>query len=300
MAHDLLNRYIWLIDTIRRYGRITRRELNTCWERSPISNGEKLARRTLYNYRLAIADLFGIEILCDPTTFEYYLEYEDDHNKSVTDWLLNATTTNDVLSGARDVSDRIFIEDVPSARGCLRLAIDALRGNHALRFSYYAYSRALPRQGISLEPLFLKLFRQRWYVTGVNAIDGKVKTYALDRMREVTISPTTFAPHDDFDIEEYTRYAFGIVFTPGTIYTVKLRADVQQAKYLRDLPLHPSQQEVVHDSYSIFSYQLRLTPDLVTEILSHGPRLTVLEPPELKAMVMNELSAAIDNYHRLK
>ena len=298
MARDLINRYIWLIDTIRRYGRITRRELDECWERSQLSNGEKLARRTLYNYRQAVAELFGIEILCDPASFEYYLEYEDAHNKSVTDWLLNATTTNDVLSGARDVSDRIFIEDVPSARGCLRLAIDALRGYHPLRFSYYAYTRTLPRQGITLEPLFLKIFRQRWYVTGINAHDGKVKTYALDRMREVTISPATFVPHDDFDIEEYTRYAFGIVFTPGTIYTVKLRADVQQAKYLRDLPLHPSQHEMVHDAYSIFTYRLRLTPDLVAEILSHGPRLTVLEPPQLRAMVKQELKATMDNYSK--
>ena len=40
MARDLINRYIWLIDTIRRYGRITRRELDECWERSQLSNGE--------------------------------------------------------------------------------------------------------------------------------------------------------------------------------------------------------------------------------------------------------------------
>ena len=55
---------------------------------------------------------------------------------------------------------------------------------------------------------------------------------------------------------------------------------------------------MVHDAYSIFTYRLRLTPDLVAEILSHGPRLTVLEPPQLRAMVKQELKATMDNYSK--
>ena len=39
MARDLFNRYIWLVDTIRRYGHITRAELNECWMRSKYSDG---------------------------------------------------------------------------------------------------------------------------------------------------------------------------------------------------------------------------------------------------------------------
>lgn len=41
---------------------------------------------------------------------------------------------------------------------------------------------------------------------------------------------------------------------------------------------------------------MRITPDLVEEILSHGPRLTVLEPPELRAMVASELRGALAAY----
>ena len=52
----------------------------------------------------------------------------------------------------------------------------------------------------------------------------------------------------------------------------------------------------MHDDYSIFYYKLRISPDFVEEILSHGPRVTVLEPPELRAMVVTELKAALDNY----
>ena len=40
MARNLLNRYIWIIDTIHRHGRITRSELNELWKKSSYSNGE--------------------------------------------------------------------------------------------------------------------------------------------------------------------------------------------------------------------------------------------------------------------
>jgi predicted DNA-binding transcriptional regulator YafY len=53
---------------------------------------------------------------------------------------------------------------------------------------------------------------------------------------------------------------------------------------------------MVHDAYSIFKYNLRITPDFVEELLSHGPRVVVVSPPELRAMVMNELEASIRNY----
>ena len=58
MAHDLFSRYIWLIDTLRNYGSLTRTEINKLWMRAPYSNGAPLPRRTFYTYRNAIEDLF--------------------------------------------------------------------------------------------------------------------------------------------------------------------------------------------------------------------------------------------------
>ncbi len=51
MANDLFSKYIWLIDTIKKHGKITRDEINRCWLNSPFSNGDPLPRRTFYNYR---------------------------------------------------------------------------------------------------------------------------------------------------------------------------------------------------------------------------------------------------------
>lgn len=299
MGNELLNRYIWLVDTIRRYGRITRQELDDCWQRSQFSDGETtFSRRTFYNYRQAVEDLFDIQIKCDPATFEYFIADEDAHNESVTEWLLNSAATNDVLSSSRDISQKIFLEDVPSARQHLAIVIGALKASSPIRFDYHPYTKSTPTTGIVIEPYFLKIFRQRWYLTGRNTADNKIKTYALDRMEDVVVGSETFEPDPTFDADEYVSNSFGIVFSQGEVKEVALRTDSRQAKYLRALPLHLSQREAIHDDYSVFYYRLRLTPDLVQELLSMGSAVTVVAPPELRAMMVTQLRDTLANYDK--
>lgn len=296
MSRNLLGRYVWLIDTIRRHGAITREKLSELWLRSPVSEGSPLPRRTFYNYRAAIEELFNINIECDPATYEYSIASGDPHREGMTDWLLNSAAMSNVLASVSDASDRIFLEDVPSARLYLSQVVTALRENRPLRFTYRPYTRSTPTHGVGVEPYFLKIFRQRWYVTGRNTADGRIKTYALDRMEDVTVGDTTFTPDPAFDAEEYVRDAFGIIFSQGEAKEVVLRTDPRQAKYLRALPLHHSQRESIHDDYSLFHYRLRLTDDFVQEILSLGPRVTVVSPPELRAMVTTSLRDTLRLY----
>ncbi len=297
MAKELFNRYIWLVDTIKRYGRITRNELDHCWLRSQYSDGQKIPRRTFYNYRQAIMELFNLEIKCDPATYEYYIpEFEDRHSESVTNWLLNSAVVNDLVANSKEVADKIFIEDVPSAREFLAPVIDALRENNLVKFDYLPYYRTIRTSGVVLEPYFVKIFKQRWYVIGRVVAENKVKTYALDRMTDLHVLPEKFKTDPSFDPEDFFRHSFGIITGKGNPKRIALRTDPRQAKYFRALPLHASQEEIVHDNYSIFYYYMRLSADLVEEILSHGPRVTVLEPPELRAAIQTELSEALQNY----
>lgn len=297
MGRDLFSRYIWIVDTIKRYGRITRKELNEKWVRSSVSDGERLPRRTFYNYRNAIEELFNINIECDTKTYEYYIAENETYNNQASDWLLNSAAISNVLNESRDISNRIYLENIPSAREFLSPIIGAIKENRALKFSYLPFSRINASTGIVLEPYFLKIFRQRWYVTGRNVKDDKIKTYALDRITKVEICSETFTIPEDFDADDFLKYSYGIMFTQGEVKNVAIKANVQQAKYLRALPLHHSQQEILHDSYSIFNYQLRITSDFVEELLSLGANITVLEPRELKIMIIDSLRKTLDNYN---
>ncbi len=294
MARDLFNRYIWLVDTIRSYGSISRTEIDRLWRQSQFSHGEGLPRRTFHNYRQAAEELFKIEIKCNPTTYEYYIDGGE--ADSVTDWLLNTAITHEVLSNSADIADRISVEDVPSAREFLAPTLEAVRENRRIRFDYHPYTRTTPTKNILFEPYFLKLFRQRWYVVGKNVEEQKIKTYALDRIVRLNLQTETFEPDGNVEPTEYFRHAFGIVVGKGDVRPVSIKVEPRQAKYFRALPLHHSQQEYVHDSYSIFNYRLRLSDDFVEELLSYGSRIEVLKPRELRLRIADELREALKQY----
>ncbi|MDE6317414.1 MAG: WYL domain-containing protein, partial [Muribaculaceae bacterium] len=203
---------------------------------------------------------------------------------------------NNVIVGAKDITERIFLENVPSAREHLGTIIDALKAHNPVKFDYHPFTRSLPSTGLVVEPYFLKLFRQRWYLLGRNRAENRFKTYALDRICNAVAVPETFVDDPTFDIDGYFRDAFGIVVTKSEPKKVVLRVDPKQAKYFRALPLHHSQQETVSDTFSLFTYHMRVTEDFLSELLSYGPAVTVLEPPELRAMMRESLEKSLQAY----
>ena len=297
MARNLVNRYVWLVDTISRYGRITLKDLNKAWLRSDISEGKPLARRTFFHYRDGVEEMFDINIQCDKSTFEYYIDDTGgENNARLRSWLVDSVSMSGTLSNAHDISERIMLENVPSAREHLPIVLDALKQNRRIRFSYKSYTRSLPTDGIVLEPYFVKIFKQLWYVIGLNVKDNQIKTYALDRMSQLNLLQETFDMPQNIDPSEFFKDCFGIITNKNSAKRIVLRVEPTQAKYFRALPLHHSQQEEVHDRYSVFTYKMRITYDLKEELMSHGASIEVLEPKELKLLIRDELEKALKNY----
>jgi len=297
MARNLINRYVWLVDTINRYGRITLKDLNDAWLSSEISEGKPLARRTFFHYRDGIEEMFDIDIKCDKSTFEYYIDDTGgENNARLRSWLMDSISMSGMLSGAHGIIERIMLENVPSAREHLPVIIDALKQNRRIRFSYKSYTRSLPTDDIIVEPYFVKIFKQLWYVIGLNVKDSLIKTYSLDRMSNLNLLRDSFIMPEHIKPSEFFKDCFGIITNRNSPKRIVLRVEPTQAKYFRALPLHSSQQEDVHDQYSIFSYWMRITYDLKEELMSHGASIEVLEPPELKALIRTELEQALKNY----
>lgn len=300
MARDLFSRYIWIIDTLRHYGALTRRQINELWLKSPMTDGNPIPRRTFYTYLRQIEELFKITIQCNPSTFEYSISDTDEHYQSVVSWMLNSASIGNLLNDATAVADRIFLEDVPSARMFMPQVVDALKQQRQLRIDYRAFDRSSTKTGIVIEPYFMKIFRQRWYITGLNVKDNRLKTYALDRITDAAVMPVSFELPDNFSAADYTANSFGIIFDEGQVARVALRVAPRRAKYFRSVPLHHSQSETLDDNYSIFYYTIKITPDFVQELLSYGPDVIVLQPPSLRARIEHELRHTIAMYEATK
>ena len=78
MTKDLFDKYIWLVDTIYRTGKITFEEINERWLRSKLSDGKDIPLRTFHNWRIAIEQVFDINIECNRRGgYYYYIENND-------------------------------------------------------------------------------------------------------------------------------------------------------------------------------------------------------------------------------
>jgi len=294
MARDIISRYIWLVDTLTRYKKLTREEINSLWLRSPFSDGHKIPERTFFHYRRAIEENFHIDIRCNRSG-EYYIEQEEnEQNRVLTNWLLDSYAVNSAVKDATE--GRVAVEDVPSARQYLPIVLDAIARNEKLEFTYAGFNRSRPERYIVFQAYFVRRYKQRWYMIGLKESVGSIRTYALDRVKEMKLMSDKFVMPEGLTQESLFENLIGVTTSKAQPRVVKIMAEPTQAKYFRALPLHHSQQEEVHDSYSIFTFRLKLNYELVHEILGFGNTVKVLQPRELEVMVRNELETTLALY----
>ncbi len=284
---NLFNRYVWLVDTIFRAGKITFEEINELWRRSSLNEtGEELPLRTFHNHRKAIEQMFDINIECDKRGgYAYYVENSDAAGRTgVCSWLLNTFAVNNLLSENRKLKRRILFEQIPSGQSFLSPIIEAMRDDRAVEITYHAFWRDEPNT-FGVLPYCVKLFKQRWYLVAFNEQYGQIRIYSLDRIKSMRITGRKFSMPADFDPEGFFSPCFGIIHAdemPPETVEIKTATRYNKHKYFRALPLHYSQQEIeTTPDYSVFSYFVRPTFDLMQELLSHGDEIEVLKPASL-------------------
>ena len=296
MAKDLFNRYIWLVDTIYRADGITFEEINEKWLRNSMSEGLDLPLKTFHNHRKAIEDMFDINIVCDKRGgYKYYIENADDMEKGgVRTWLLNTFAVNNLINESHHLKRRIVFEQIPSGQNFLTPVIEAMRDGMSIEIKYKSFWRQ-DEYTTEVEPYFVKVFKQRWYLIARNKIKDAIRIYALDRIHALSQTGNAFVMPKDFSPEEYFYNSFGIISQdncPPEI--VELKVYGTQKEYFRTLPLHHSQEEVGNaDGYSIFRYYLSPTYDFIQEILSHGCEVEVLSPQRLRDEVRSHAATIV-------
>ena len=297
MAKDSFKRYIWLLDTIQRFGRITLKDLKAKWEKSSVNDeGKPLAERTFANYRANIEQIFNIEIKCDRATNEYFIDNEYDLNgNSIRDWMLNSLSLRNLLNESVGLHERLIIEDVPSSHRFLTVIIDAMRDNRRVCISYKGYNMS-DYQDMFIHPYCLRLFKRRWYIIAYSEYSKGNRLFMLDRARSVEVLTDSFTMPEGFDAEEYFNDIYGVRQTDRSEMTkVVLKVNANRCDLLRNLPLHPSQKEVeTTPEYSIFKVELKPNFDLKQELISYLDALEVLEPVSLR----DELRMTIKSMYR--
>ena len=295
-----LQKYTWLIDTIRCAGKISHRDLSDKWERcKDLSDCKPLHRATFNRWRDAIFSQFGIIIDCQRAGgYHYYIanpeEIDEDELKK---WMLDSFSVGNLIGENLSLKDRIIVDQIPSGRDYLTTLLTAMKDNRVINIEYKAFKNPTGFK-IPVEPYCVKLHENRWYMLGHNISKDAIRLYGLDRIESMEITEQQYKLPKDFSASEYFSNYFGIVVDdkvkPARII---IRSNADHTPYLKSLPLHHSQKLIEENGkYAEFELYLAPTYDFVMKLLQAGAMIEVVSPPHLRETMKGWISEMYDLY----
>ena len=138
---------------------------------------------------------------------------------------------------------------------------------------------------VELCPYHLLYNNRAWYVLGLSSLHKSVRTFNLNRIRELKISSKCFVDDEKFDVHDYLGRAWSMI-PEGRIYNIKLRFGAKVAKNVAEVQWH-STQKVTHNSDGSATVEFRVDGlgEISWWILGYGDQVRVLAPKALRRRI---------------
>ncbi len=296
----LIQRYVWLVDEIRRAGSISLEEINRSWRNNASLNDtqDEFKERTFHRHKDAIQDLFGLEIVCNRSSNTYSIKnIEILDRPTFTSWLFNGLSINNILMSNENIHSQVIFEDTPKGNEFLPVIIEGIGKKKVLSITYRSYNRSEDTHW-NIEPLGLKQYRRRWYLICRAHQGSKYLTFSLDRIKSLDLTEAAF----DSKGSEYINDMFGEVLGVNLdddydAEDITVRVYGKQRQYFESVPLHTSQKLINHTrNYSDYQFHLRPEYEFQHEILRLGDDAEVLSPQWLRDEMREYAKAMLQRY----
>jgi proteasome accessory factor B len=180
----------------------------------------------------------------------------------------------------------------------LSLLWNALERRLVVSFVYQDYANGARKQRL-VEPGMLFEYKNRWYLDCYDLNSNGQRTFGLDRMTNLELTPQAIDPNRTIDYRAARQQVIGVTAPPGAVVErVVLRFAKPEAEYVRSLPLHHSQQEIEEtDGFLTISLSVIINHELQREILAYGHEVEVLGPKRLRQEVATQCLKLADFYN---
>src|SRR5918993_4151737 len=219
----------------------------------------------------------------------------------------DVTSAFDKLSGALTPGMRQFLDRMPlvmqakAEPGAQAVAprtkevaqlIDATLHHRRVAMRYHSFSSNREKTYV-FEPYRLLFGQGGLYVIGMVPEYGELRTFAVDRVEQVSLTEERFEP---LELPE-DAFAHSLGVNQGTPEKIEVTFAPKIARYIRERVWHPSQ-ELVDGPDGSLQLTLHVVNDwaLKSWILGFGALAVVKTPAGLAAEMAAELKAAADRY----
>lgn len=245
---------------------------------------------------------FGIDIQYNRTRNGYYIDVETSINIDSFLRFLNIVTTAELLTESlkesKDTLSYISFESYGDLQGIenLKPLLFAIKNRRKISFLHENFYTGKQRT-YSVEPYLLKEYQNRWYLVGTIGDPMEFRTFGIDRMLKLKTEEETFKPQIKINPLELFENTVGLTYSQHKLEEVILSFTSFQAKYVKSLPLHKSQ-EIIKENEQEVQIRLRIIPnhEFIQKILMLGENVKVLKPAWLSEEIRKSLTAALKNY----
>lgn len=288
--------WMFIIDKINAYPYITKEELESAVENEfrhydgveDIGTKSRTIERDLYEIRNSSYMDISIEYCRQKKG--YYIP-QNEKSLSKLDRLFELSS----LLSFSSLKDIVFVEN-RKARGLEHRfgLITSIRKSVEIVIEYRKYDSSSSKEIRRLQPYALREFKNRWYLLAIEtdanrSANGGIKTWGLDRIEKLTLTSQTFRKHTDINLNREFEHCFGI-YKSKTLQAerVVLSFSPWNGKYTDSCPLHESQKTLIHNEKEFrIELTVKITPDFITELLSQGEGMRVLEPAYLRETLID-------------
>lgn len=154
--NKLFQRLIWLADTVYSAKRITMDEIDSRWSKSPYNDAHEsqYGKRNFSRHKDTIAELFGIEIVCDRSTNTYSInDVSRASGSDVRAWIINTFALNNLTNISAGMRERVIFEEIPEGMRYLSIIINAMKDSRKLVMRTTKRTKAKPERA-TVRPLF--------------------------------------------------------------------------------------------------------------------------------------------------
>ena len=139
---------------------------------------------------------------------------------------------------------------------------------------------------VELCPYHLMYNRRAWYVLGFSDLHKSIRTFKLNRIKELKSTEKYFVGGESFDLYDFFGRAWSMI-PEGRIYNIKLRFLPMVANNVAEVQWH-STQKVTHnsDGSATIEFLVDGLREITWWILGYGDQVQVLAPKALRNKVL--------------
>lgn len=179
--------------------------------------------------------------------------------------------------------------------------MEAVRAGKEACFDYQKLN-APAGERRKVQPYHVGRIEHGWYLLAWDTARQAMRTFALQRIRNLQLLETGFERDPLFNAQDYLGAGFGVWSyqnTGQTMHEVRIRLEGYAARVVAERQWHSSQEIIrITEDGGVIEFRVKVTglEEITRWVLSWGSKATVLGPPELRERLKSEIEAMLSQF----